>query len=199
MGREHDGVLAGERLDELADLDDLGGIEADGGLVEDEHLGIAEESLGEADALPLSLGEIADHAVEELRAARLDGDALDLALALLAGNTLDGSDETQIGPRGHVGVDGRIFRQVADPLLHLDGILEDVEPAHLRLAARRRQDSGEDAHGRRLAGAVGAEETEDLARLHLEADVVDRLQLPVALHQVLDFNHEAQLLGLNDF
>src|ERR1700674_3675991 len=33
--REHDGVLAGERLDELADLDDLCGIEPDRGLVED--------------------------------------------------------------------------------------------------------------------------------------------------------------------
>src|SRR5205823_10121315 len=80
VGGEHDGVLAGERFDELAYLDDLGGIETDGGLVEDEHLGIAEQRLGEADALLLSLGEVADHPVEELRAARLCGDALDLAL-----------------------------------------------------------------------------------------------------------------------
>jgi len=61
------------------------------------------------------------------------------------------------------------------------------------------QDSGEDAHRGGLAGAVRAQKAEDLPRLHLEADIIDRFQLPVALHQVLDFDHELQLLELSDF
>src|SRR5438094_2486274 len=69
--REHDRVLAGQRLDELAHLDDLRGIEPDGGLVEDEHLGVAEQRLRKSDALLLSFGEVADDALDELRAVRL--------------------------------------------------------------------------------------------------------------------------------
>ena len=38
-------------------------VEADRRLVEDQHLGIAEERLGEAHALPVALGELADEPV----------------------------------------------------------------------------------------------------------------------------------------
>src|SRR5437763_9762243 len=54
VGGEYDGVLARERLDELAHLYDLCRIETDGGLVEDEHLRIAEQRLRQPDALPLA-------------------------------------------------------------------------------------------------------------------------------------------------
>ena len=48
VGREDDRVLALERLDQAPDLDDLGRVEADRRLVEDEDLGIVDEGLGDA-------------------------------------------------------------------------------------------------------------------------------------------------------
>ena len=62
VGGEEDGVARGEGLDEGADLAHLVGIESDGGFVEDEDIGIVDEGLGEADALAVALGELADEA-----------------------------------------------------------------------------------------------------------------------------------------
>src|SRR5690606_24095740 len=74
-------------------------------------------------------------------------------------------------------------------LLHLERLLEDVEAVDLRAALRRRQEAGEDLHRRRLAGAVGPEEAEDLALLDGEVEVGDGDAVPVPLRQVLDFDH----------
>ena len=63
VGAEDDGVVAGERLDEVARLVDLLGIEAGGGLVEDQHVGVVDDGLGEADALAVALGELAEQLV----------------------------------------------------------------------------------------------------------------------------------------
>jgi hypothetical protein len=73
-----------------------------------------------------------------------------------------------------VGVEREELRHVADPALDRAAVALDVEAGHHRLAARRRQEAGEDLDGGGLAGAVRAEETEDLPPGHFEADVLDR-------------------------
>ena len=72
VGAEDDGVVAGEAVDQLADFDDLLGIEAGGGLVEDQDVGVVDDRLGEADALAVALGELADQLVADVA----DGAAL---------------------------------------------------------------------------------------------------------------------------
>ena len=47
-------MLAGQRLDETADLGDLLRVETDGRLVEDQHVRIAHDGLGQAHALPVA-------------------------------------------------------------------------------------------------------------------------------------------------
>ena len=51
MRRENDGVAPGKTLDQMADFDDLLGIEAHGGLVEDDDVGIVHQGLRDAYAL----------------------------------------------------------------------------------------------------------------------------------------------------
>ena len=51
-----------------------------------------------------------------------------------------------------------------------------ARPSRRDLAARRRQHAGDEVEGGRLAGAVRADQAEDLAGPDLEADVVDRDQ-----------------------
>jgi hypothetical protein len=59
-------------------------------------------------------------------------------------------------------------------------------------AARARRDHPRGrGERRRLAGAVGADERDDLARLHLERDAVERLHGPVRDDEVLDDEHQA--------
>ena len=66
VGGKQDRVLLAEVLDEVAHLPDLVRVEADGRLVEDEQVRLGDEGFGEADALAVALGKVAD----DLAAAR---------------------------------------------------------------------------------------------------------------------------------
>src|SRR5206468_3311527 len=67
----------------------------------------------------------------------------------------------------------------ADPLADLGRAgLRDARDREA--AARRLEDRGQDTDRRRLAGAVRAEDAEDLARVGLEAEIVDGDERPVA-------------------
>ena len=86
---------------------------------------------------------------------------------------------------------------------HLGPLLDDVEAADARRAGGRRQQRRQHQHGRRLAGAVRAEEAVDLAVLDGELDPVDGprplLELPdepVDLDCVLGPTRPVYELGL---
>ena len=55
VGGEHHGVVLAQAGDQLADLDDLLGIKADGRLVHDDDLGVAHQRLRHAHALLVAL------------------------------------------------------------------------------------------------------------------------------------------------
>src|SRR5439155_13194801 len=79
--------------------------------------------------------------------------------------------------------------QVADVLADLVGLRHHVVAGDLGHAAGGGQVAGEDAHGGRLAGAVGAEKAHDLAAADLEADAVDGQHGAEVLGEVLDADH----------
>ena len=151
----------------------LVGVEAVGRLVEDHDVGVVQERLGQADPALEALGQGVDRPVEHaVEMCRLDGmgDALG---ALGAVEAAHGGDEFEKAGRGHVGIGRRALGQIADVLLGLDRLVDHVEAADLGAAAGRRQVAGDDLHGRRLAGAVGPEEAQDLAALDGKAHAVD--------------------------
>ena len=51
-------VVAGELFDQLPRFDDLLGVEAGGGFVEDQDVGVVNQGLGEADALPVAFRQL---------------------------------------------------------------------------------------------------------------------------------------------
>lgn len=63
MGAENDGVRFTELLNKVSYLNDLNGVEAHGGLVQNDDLGVSQKRLGDADALPVALGQSGDQAV----------------------------------------------------------------------------------------------------------------------------------------
>ena len=67
VSREKHRPLAAERADHFADLDDLHRVEADRGLVENQHRRLMDESPGERGPLPIALGKIVDLAVRDFR------------------------------------------------------------------------------------------------------------------------------------
>ena len=178
VGRKNDGMAAGEPLDEMADLDDLLGIEADGGLVENDDLGIMDQGLGQADALLITARKALDQVVALILNIGLDHSVLDARAALFRGNVFDASHEIEIGGNRHIQIQRRIFGQIPDALADLERVVEDIEARDLRAAAGSGQKAGQDTHGGGLAGAIGAQEPENLALVHHERHVIDRSPLP---------------------
>ncbi len=87
-------------------------------------------------------------------------------------------------PSGEIEIRGERLRDDADVLAHLARMARDVEAGDERMAAARRDERREHPHDRRLAGAVGAEQSEDLAATDFEVDLVDRGERAEALSQV---------------
>src|SRR5204862_3317448 len=66
-----------------------------------------------------------------------------------------------------------VLEHDAEALADFGLVRGGVQAVELERATRGAQQRGEHLDGRRLAGAVGAEEREDLAGLDVEGDVVD--------------------------
>ena len=60
--RDKHGHLAAERANEVADAEDLVRVEADGGFVQDDDLGLGQERVRNTDALAEAFRELADEA-----------------------------------------------------------------------------------------------------------------------------------------
>ena len=69
---------------------------------------------------------------------------------------------------------------------HLRRVVDHVDAADLGAAHGRVVERGEDPHGGRLAGAVGADEAADRAVRDLEGDAVDGLQRAEVAVEVVD-------------
>src|SRR5678815_1357346 len=84
-------------------------------------------------------------------------------------------------------VEQDLLRDDADGALRVARMLVDVKAPDARLAATLHDEAGEDVDQRRLAGAVRAEQAEDLAARNVEADAVQRaLSACIGLAQRFD-------------
>ena len=180
----------------LARLDDLFRVEPGGRLVEDQHLGVVNQRLREADALPVAFRQL--RAV--LRRHVVDVRALhhgrDPVLLFLRGHALDARDEVQVLPDGHVRIQGRRFRQVAGAPLGLDRVSEDVVAGDRRPTVGWRHVAGQDPHRGGLARPVRTQEPENLSAFDSEADVVHGRDPAVAFGDVFDLNHRSLSSGV---
>ena len=106
--------------DQLPHLVLLVGIESVGGLVEDQHVGIVHQRLGDADAPLEALGEGIDALVPDVG----EIDALDQfgkpVVGLALGQSVHAGDEAEKVGDAHVGIGRRAFRQIAEPAPRLD-------------------------------------------------------------------------------
>ena len=177
--------MRAQLAEQLAQLDPGARVQAGGRLVEEEHLGVVDEGVGQAQPL--------------LHAAR---QGLDVRVALVAqvdqlqevadhpptGGRRDAvaaSEEVEVLPDLHVVVDPECVRHEAEDATHLVGVPGDRPAGDLGVAARRQEEGGQDAQGRRLAGAVRPDQAEDLTGLDVQVDAGDGERAVVALDQAL--------------
>ena len=190
VGDEHDGGAG------VADVaDDVPGVAAGewvevlGELVEEDDLGTADEGQSDEQPLPLAAGERTVVAPQQ----RSELPLLD-QLAGRARGRVQGREQVQrltdphpVGQRGvlQLGTDAS-----AQPV-PVHGGVEAEDPNGAAVGAAK---ALEDLDGGRLAGAVGAEESEQLAPMDGERDAAHDLGRPVALHDPVD-GHDGFVSG----
>src|SRR6185295_2178599 len=93
------------------------------------------------------------------------------------------TEEVQVLPDLHVVVDPKGVGHVAEDATYCLGVPADRLARDLGVAARRLEQRRQHPEHRRLAGAVGADEAEDLALLDRQVDAGDGERAVVALEQ----------------
>lgn len=169
-GEEHYLAFAGVAY-HFAYLFQLVGVEACGGLVEDEHLRVVDEGLRQSHALAVAFGEGADFFAQfGAEACELDYfvDALTAVFDLVYVG-----DEAQELRDIHLGVERVVLGQVAYAGAYLLRLVEDAVAADFDFAFRGGNEAGDDFHQCGLACAVRAEESDDFAGFDFEAYAVE--------------------------
>ena len=172
-----------ERLHQVADLAAADRIDAVGRLVEEDHVRLVQQRLGDAEPLFHALGVGADLVVHPaLEADQLED--LGDALAADAGRHVEqGAVEVEQAGAGVVVGEAVVLGQVADAAAdgRRAGRLVEEQGLALGLA----DDAEKDLDERGLAGAVLAEQAEDLAALDGQRHALEGLDLAEALDEVV--------------
>ena len=170
-------------FDHLPQAQPAARVEAGGRLVEEQHRRLCDERGGEVEAAAhparvglgrSSAGVDEVEALEQLAAA---------GLGVPAAGAVEPSDHRQVLEAGEVFVDRRVLAGEPDPLAQRGSVVAHVEAEHARAAGVGLQQRGEDAHERRLAGAVRAQQPHDLALPDGQVDAVERAHLAEALDE----------------
>src|SRR5919201_2068312 len=170
-----------ERPDRLPRLPAGPRIEARGGLVEEDQLGVADQREAEIEPAPLSAGEPTHTLVSLLP----QPDELDHLVHRPWPLVVAGEEVEHLRHRERL-VHGGGLEHDADPLAPVAAGLRRVDPEHLDGAAVATAIALADLDRSRLAGDGGAQQAEHLSAGDLELDPAQRLDGDVRLAQVAD-------------
>src|SRR6185312_5239867 len=170
--RDDDDLVARHLVDELAHLVLLVGIESVGGLVQDKYRRIVHDRLRQADTAAKALRQRVDGLLEHSLQLQTRDHVVQARGAPRAFQPAQVGDEVQKAAHRHLAVSRSAFGQIPQARLGGDRVRLDVVSADAGRTGGGGDEPGEHAHGRRLAGPVGAQKSQDLAGVHLEAHIV---------------------------
>ena len=139
------------------------GVEPEGGLVEEEHLGAVHDPERDLEAASLPARTGAHDPVLEAGQVEEAGELAGPMVGLAGAHPVEAALEEQVLATGGCEVGTPQLTHVADDAAHLAGPLPHVDSRHHRLARILAQQRGEDAQSGGLAGSVGSQETVDLS------------------------------------
>ena len=179
VGREHDGDALGAQLgDDVLHEPHVDRVQPAEGLVEHDEGGIVDERRGELDELAEPPAQLADPLVPVLLHAETLEQLVGTAQGAILRNALELGQIEQVRDDPQAAVETALLRQVADTLPGLGGH-RSVEYGDLALV--RLDDVEQHPDGRGLAGAVWADESDDLAGPDGEGDILDGCHIAEAL------------------
>ena len=192
-GDQHRHAALGDDLvDEVPEQPAPARIDAAGGFVEEQQLGLVQQRGGQRDPLPLARREPGGELAQPLREAQAVGEFGDARLQRGVAEPVDGPEEAEVLLDREVGVERELLAHVAEPPLPRLGVAHDVETAEpLHRPGRGRQQPGQHADRRGLARPVRAEEAEHAAARQVEADLVGRDERAETAREVADLDEGA--------
>ena len=183
-------MVFAQGLDKGPDFHDLLGVQPHRGLIQDHHLRVPQQGLGNAHPLLVSLGEVPD----EPLGYRLDlGNRHDPAHLFLQGaprQALGLSHKGEVFQRRPVQVEGRPLGQVANAPLGLGRILKDIVSPHRDLPLRGRQAACHNVHGGGFPRAIGAEKAIDLSCFNVKRQIGHSGMGAIPLGEIFHFNQK---------
>jgi hypothetical protein len=146
-------------------------VEAVGRLVENDVGGVVDESAHERGLHPLALAEAGGAPVEQRRHVEHAGEVLRARVGRLALHAVQRAVVDDVLARRQARIEAARVGQHAHPRQHLARSRDDVDAVDAHRPGLGRDERGEHAQRRRLAGAVRAEQAGDAAVRRVEADV----------------------------
>ncbi len=146
-------------------------IDTDARFVQEQDLRRAEQSASKAELLLHTSGELASQTCGEAREIREREQTLEGGFSRGAVQILEFSVEVEILLHGQILVQAEFLRHVAERAAQRLDLLARIAVEHPNRSRGRQEEPGEDAHERRLAGAVRSDESRHHASADLEAHV----------------------------
>ena len=183
---QHGDARRRELIDEIPEVAPRQRVDAAGRLVEKDDRRLVKNRAAEREALAPAAGQIARaRALAPFEARHLEDEAAALVEPRPV-EAVDAAEEADVLVDGEPLVEREPLRHVADAALDAFRIAADVDAADRRGAARRLQQPAQHADRGRLAGAVAAEEAEDLALAHVERQAIDGDEVAEAPREIGD-------------
>ena len=200
VGGDKDGFAeALELLEDLHELDAGAGIEAAGGFVEEEEIGIVDEDAGEGDALLHPAREALDEVVfapGHIGEGEHVGDGF---IPLALGEAVGCAKEVEVFKDAHLPIHGEMIGHIADLASHVVAVLHDVPPEHADAAGLRLEQGGEDFECGGLARAIRPHEAVDALAGDGEGDVGDGDVVFVSVPEPANINDGCLIHGGSRF
>src|SRR5712692_2732069 len=174
LHHQHGHALTADLMDDLKDRGHHGRRQPQRRLVQEQELGSRHEGAGDGQHLLLAAREGAPELPEPLLQAR---EVMEDALEVLWPRALPAADigaHLQVLEHGHLREDAPPLRALGYASLEhgMRGPAVETLAQKADAAGGRAQEPRDRAHRRALAGAIGAEQADELARLHAEAHPV---------------------------
>jgi len=164
------------------------GIDAEGGLVEQQDGGLVHQAARQREFLLHAPGELAGQPALERTQRREVVEALKPLRTVRARHAVQVGVELEILGHGEVGVEAEALRHVGDRVLHPLGIPHHAHALEAGVAVARLQHPGQHAQRGGLAGPVGAHQPEQLTAPHRQRQGIDRHECAEASCQPLQLD-----------
>ena len=186
---DHRHALRRERRDPLPEIAPGQRIGAARRFVEKQYLRLVQQRRRHRQSLLVAAGQLSARQTAERAELELLDRPIDAFAPAPAAQAVRAGEEIEVVAHGKLSVQRILLGDVADSLPRRSASRADIDARHAQLAARSRQQPAQHAKRRRLAGAVGPEQPENLAAANVEIDVIDGREGAEHADQIMHFDH----------